>query len=268
LLLVCLIAVTAALADGTLPTRLCAWLLLVKSPAAPSQLQLDPFRRAHAPVELRARVPHPACARTAPSLPVLADRDCPAPCCARPGRRRRVFRCLRAIAQLAQVALGCAQCSCRCCAVANDVELALLLASPFVGRGCLSLWSRVCLSRAREFEALHVHRPLVPVRPIRALAFCPSGFARAHVCCRVVYSRYPLLNPTSSARSRHNPVIIPCIVMKSQASGEDEASSMVFTKCSNKSSSVILVYAKPPSREDPLVLATPHQLDKINPMGI
>jgi hypothetical protein len=105
-------------------TRLCAWLLLVESPAAPSQLQLDPFLRAHAPAELRARAPHPACARTAPSLPVLADRCCPTPCCARPGRRRRVFRCLRAIAQ---VALGCAQCSCRCCAVANAVELALLL---------------------------------------------------------------------------------------------------------------------------------------------
>jgi hypothetical protein len=80
--------------------------------------------------------------------------------------------------------------------------------------------------------------------------------------------RYPLLNPTSSARSRHNPVIVPCIVIKSHASGEDEASSMVFTKCSNKSSSIILVYAKPPSREDTLVLATRHQLDKINPMGV
>jgi hypothetical protein len=56
--------------------------------------------------------------------------------------------------------------------------------------------------------------------------------------------------------------------MKSQASGEDEASSMVFTKCSNKSLSIILVYVKPPSREDTLVLATRHQLDKINPMGV
>lgn len=40
--------------------------------------------------ELCARAPHPACARTVPSLPVLANRGCPAPCCARPGRRRRV----------------------------------------------------------------------------------------------------------------------------------------------------------------------------------
>jgi hypothetical protein len=31
--------------------------------------------------------------------------------------------------------------------------------------GCLSLWSRVFLSRARELEALHVRRPLVLVQP-------------------------------------------------------------------------------------------------------
>jgi hypothetical protein len=81
-------------------------------------------------------------------------------------------------------------------------------------------------------------------------------------------TRHPLLNPTSPARSRHNLVIVPRVIKKSQESGEDEAHSVVFTKCANKSSSVILVYAKSPSRENTLVLATRHQLDKINPMGI
>jgi hypothetical protein len=43
-------------------------------------------------------------------------------------------------------------------------------------------------------------------------------------------------------------VVVPCVIKKSQESGEDGASSVVFTKCatksSNKSSIVILVYAK------------------------
>jgi hypothetical protein len=66
--------------------------------------------------------------------------------------------CPRTIAQLAQVALGCARCSCRCCVVANAIEVVLLLASPFIGRGCLGLWPRVFLSRARGFEAIRVRR--------------------------------------------------------------------------------------------------------------
>jgi hypothetical protein len=57
-------------------------------------------------------------------------------------------------------------------------------------------------------------------------------------------------------------IVVSCILKKYKASGEDEASSVMFTKCatksSNKSSIVILVYAKPPSREDTLVLATHH----------
>jgi hypothetical protein len=47
-------------------------------------------------------------------------------------------------------------------------------------------------------------------------------------------------------------VVVPRVIKKTQASGEDEASSVIFTKCmtksSNKSSIVILVYAK--IRED------------------
>jgi hypothetical protein len=36
----------------------------------------------------------------------------------------------------------------------------------------------------------------------------------------------------SSARSKTS--IVPCVVKKSQASGEDEASRVIFTKCSAK----------------------------------
>jgi hypothetical protein len=73
---------------------------------------------------------------------------------------------------------------------------------------------------------------------------------RVRVYSRVVEPVIPCSTPTSPAHSKHDLVVVPCVVKKSQASGEDEASSMVFTKCANKSSSVILVYAKSPSRED------------------
>jgi hypothetical protein len=65
---------------------------------------------------------------------------------------------------------------------------------PNCHRGWLSLWSHIFLSRTREFEALHVRRSLVPVRPIRAFAPHPSGFA----CARV---RPPLLVTSSSPQS-------------------------------------------------------------------
>jgi hypothetical protein len=75
----------------------------------------------------------------------------------------------------------------------------------------------------------------------------PSSFARDFVVARAL-TRFV----SSPARSRHNLVVVPCVVKKSQESGEDEASSVIFTKCStkslNKSSIVILVYAK--IRED------------------
>jgi hypothetical protein len=47
-------------------------------------------------------------------------------------------------------------------------------------------------------------------------------------------------------------VVVPRIIKKTQESGKDEASSVIFTKCStkglNKSSIAILVYAKNPRR--------------------
>jgi hypothetical protein len=80
------------------------------------------------------------------------------------------------------------------------------------------------------------------------------GFRRVRVYRRVVEPVIPYSNPTSPARSRlqSKVVVVSCILKKYKASGEDEASSVIFTKCStkssNKSSIVILFYAK--IRED------------------
>jgi hypothetical protein len=102
------------------------------------------------------------------------------------------------------------------------------------------------LNLFRRGQFLHVpnHVLLAPC----ALAPHPSGFARARVYRRLVEPIIPCSTPTSPARSKNDLVVVPRIIKKSQASGEDEASSVVFTKCatksSNKSSIVILVYAK------------------------
>jgi hypothetical protein len=39
---------------------------------------------------------------------------------------------------------------------------------------------------------------------------------------------------SSPAHSRLDLVVVPCIIKKSQASGEDEASRVIFTKCSTE----------------------------------
>jgi hypothetical protein len=77
----------------------------------------------------------------------------------------------------------------------------------------------------------------------------PSSLARDFVITR---ARANLLDHTSPARSRLDLVVVSCIIKKSQKSSEDEASIVIFTerstKSSNKSSIVILIYAK--IRED------------------
>jgi hypothetical protein len=60
------------------------------------------------------------------------------------------------------------------------------------------------------------------------------GFRRARVRCRVVDPVIPCSTPTSPAHSKHDLVVVLQVIKKSQESGEDEASSMVFTKCSTK----------------------------------
>jgi hypothetical protein len=67
-------------------------------------------------------------------------------------------------------------------------------------------------------------------------------------------------------------VVIPRVSKKSQESGEDGANSVVFTKCatksSNKSSIIILIYAKPQVVKT--LWCCPHVTSstKRNPMGI
>jgi hypothetical protein len=110
-------------------------------------------------------------------------------------------------------------------------------------------WLVLTLARLLVVTASH---SLFVYQASRVLAFVvellnPSSFARDFVVARAL-TRFV----SSPARSRHNLVVVPCVVKKSQESGEDEASSVIFTKCStkslNKSSIVILVYAK--IRED------------------
>jgi hypothetical protein len=52
-----------------------------------------------------------------------------------------------------------------------------------------------------------------------------SSLARDFIVAR---TRANLLNHTSPARSRLDLVVVPCVIKKSQGSGEDEASSVKF----------------------------------------
>jgi hypothetical protein len=75
----------------------------------------------------------------------------------------------------------------------------------------------------------------------------PSSLA-----CDFIVARVLTEFVSSTTRSRLDLVVVPCILKKYKSLGEDEASSVIFIKCStkssNKSSIVILVYAK--IRED------------------
>jgi hypothetical protein len=69
--------------------------------------------------------------------------------------------------------------------------------------------------------------------------FSSIGF---RVCSRLSSSRqtrHPSSIPTSPARSKHDLVVVPCVSKKSEESDEDEASSVVFTKCATKSSNIL-----------------------------
>jgi hypothetical protein len=106
-------------------------------------------------------------------------------------------------------------------------------------------WLALTLARLLVVTASY---SLFVYRVSRVLAFVvellnPSSLARDFVVARALTGFV-----SSPARSRHNLIVVPCVVKKSQESGEDEASGVIFTKCStkslNKSSIVILVYAK------------------------
>ena len=79
--------------------------------------------------------------------------------------------------------------------------------------------------RLPDFTGEVHRRPLVPARPIRALAFRPSGFARARVYRRVVEPVILCSNPTSPARFKHD------LVVKLRLS---LSSSVTLARCSIK----------------------------------
>jgi hypothetical protein len=98
------------------------------------------------------------------------------------------------------------------------------------------------LSYVRQHETVVVFIEFVnALLPIRLSSLLRASPLPARVCRRavetvlardfVVARAYAnLLNHTSSARSRHNLIVVPRVSKKSQESGEDEASSAIFPK--------------------------------------
>jgi hypothetical protein len=104
-------------------------------------------------------------------------------------------------------------------------------------------WLALALARLLVVTAAH---SLFIHRASRVLAFAvellnPSSLSRDFVVARAL-TRFV----SSPARSRLDLVVVPCVINKFQEPSEDEASSMIFTKCltksSNKLSIVIFVY--------------------------
>jgi hypothetical protein len=92
-------------------------------------------------------------------------------------------------------------------------------------------WLALALARLLVVTAVH---SLFVHRASRVLAFAvellnPSSLARDFVVARAFTGFVSL-----PARSRLNLIVVPCVIKKSQESGEDEASSVIFTKCSTK----------------------------------
>ncbi|XP_008674017.1 uncharacterized protein [Zea mays] len=97
-------------------------------------------------------------------------------------------------------------------------------------------WLALTLARLLVVTASH---SLFVHRTSRVFAFViellnPSSLSRDFVVARAL-TRFV----SSPARSRHNLVVVLCVIKKSQESGEDEASSVVFTKCTIKSSNIL-----------------------------
>jgi hypothetical protein len=120
----------------------------------------------------------------------------------------------------------CCRFDCRHCCVLRYVlaECCRLYLSTSACR-----WLALTLARVLVVTVSHslfVHRASC------VLAFAvellnPSFLARDFVVARAL-TRFV----SSPARSRHNLIVVPCVIKKSQESSEDEASSVIFTKCS------------------------------------
>jgi hypothetical protein len=97
-------------------------------------------------------------------------------------------------------------------------------------------WLALTLARLLVVTASHslfVHRASHVLTFVVEL-LNPSSLARDFVVARALTGFV-----SSPAHSRHNLVVVPCVIKKSQESGEDEASSVVFTKCTTKSSNIL-----------------------------
>jgi hypothetical protein len=97
-------------------------------------------------------------------------------------------------------------------------------------------WLALTLARLLVVTALH---SLFVHRTSHVFAFVvellnPSSLAHDFVVARALTGFV-----SSPARSRHNLVVVPCIIKKSQESGEDEASSVAFIKCTTKNSNIM-----------------------------
>jgi hypothetical protein len=88
-------------------------------------------------------------------------------------------------------------------------------------------------------RALSVRLALILI----ASSIPPVSVVHCRVMCAALYmppsyiiveAVIPCSTPTSLACSKHNLIVVPRVSKKSQESGEDEASSVVFTKCVTK----------------------------------
>jgi hypothetical protein len=83
----------------------------------------------------------------------------------------------------------------------------------------VSSWCSPDVSVSRFAGSTHAvlvrHCLLVPVRPICALALCPSGFIRARIYRRVIEPVILCSNPTSSARFKHDLIVKLCLSLSS-----------------------------------------------------
>jgi hypothetical protein len=90
-------------------------------------------------------------------------------------------------------------------------------------------WLALTLARLLVVTASH---SLFVHRASRVLAFVVELLNPSSLACDFVVAKALTRFVSSSARSRHNLVVVPYVIKKSQESGEDEASSVIFTKCS------------------------------------
>jgi hypothetical protein len=238
--------------------------LLLPGAARPARIALDSQRRSHlsalcssARLPVRAAVNSPVSHGLASSSLTPCCSPWPAPCCPRPGRRHRVpSPSLNIPAHFVVVSFSlCARelASRRCPIYASPRPWSCSSSSPTFG---CRFDCRRCYVPRCVLAGCRLMYPCLPMAHVsaRALARChcgalalrPSGFARARVSVELlnsssltrdfVVARALTGFVSSPARSRLDLVVVPCVIKKFQESSEDEASIVIFTKRSTKSS--------------------------------